>query len=491
MGSFQISFDSALCVIFYVTCLLYSFYKNYEISNDGLQNFYYLEEGWTIFKGRRRDDYDWEWEIYKKFTIDNSLIFIFHVAFFEIIRYMRFKHISSALTLFGCGAVLYIYGIKVLIILLLQNITFFGISLWGRSVYLLWIKAFLWIAIINIVKILYFYDQLNILLDIDNDKLLEFSIIISWNVIKCTCFCLDKTKTKDSNEHYRLIDLLGYSFYYPLLLFGPVIIYDRFKECRKIGWSFESLNTLKRMKTLAWRLFVCFFWALVMEIGQHFFYINIIQLELKLLQNTNLWVLYGLGYLMGQFFYIKYVIFYGIGIAFGSFDGLDMPQKPICIGRVHLYSDMWKFFDRGLYEFLFRYIYTQLCTKTSSGTRKIVASSVTFIFIYIWHGLYTFVLIWSALNWICIVLEGFVKNIFGINSKMGAIVGTHVFILSVLSNFFFFAREEVGYIYIRRTYYENLSNYLVLYVVAYCFYRTGEWIKSVENNRRNPLKKCF
>ncbi|XP_058823226.1 protein-cysteine N-palmitoyltransferase Rasp-like [Topomyia yanbarensis] len=491
MGSIKISVDAALCTVFYVACLFYSFYKNYEISNDGLQNFYYLEEGWSIFKGRRRDDYDWEWEIYKKFAVDNSLIFVFHAVFFEIIRIKRFKHISSALTVFGCGAILYIYGFKVLLILLLQNITFYTISSWSESIYLLWIKAFVWIAAINTVKILYFYDQLNILLDIDNDKLLEFSIIISWNVIKCTCFCLDKTKSKGSNEHYRLVDLLGYSFYYPLLLFGPVIIYDRFKECRKLSWPFESINTLKRIKTLAWRLCVCYFWALVMETGQHFFYINIIQLDLKLLQHTNLWVLYGLGYLMGQFFYVKYVIFYGIGIAFGNFDGLEMPQKPICIGRVHLYSDMWKFFDRGLYEFLFRYIYTQLCTTTSCGTRKILASSITFVFIYIWHGLYTFVLIWSALNWICIVLEGFVKSIFGNNTRIGALVGTHVFILSVLSNFFFFAREEVGYIYIRRTYYENINNYLVLYAVAYCFYRTGEWIKSIEGNRRSSLKKSF
>ncbi|XP_055541267.1 protein-cysteine N-palmitoyltransferase Rasp isoform X3 [Wyeomyia smithii] len=228
-----------------------------------------------------------------------------------------------------------------------------------------------------------------------------------------------------------------------------------------------------------------------MEIGQHLFYINIIHLDLKLIQQTNLWVLYGLGLLMAHFFFVKYVIYYGIGIAFGVFDGIEMPQKPICIGRVHLYSDMWKFFDRGLYEFLFRYIYTQLCTKTSSGVRKIMASLATFMFIYVWHGLYTFVMIWSALNWICVVLEGFVKNIFGNNTRLGALVGTHVFILSVLSNFFFFAREEVGYVYIKRTYFESISNYAVLYIVTYCFYRTGEWIKSIESNRKSLFKKTY
>lgn len=100
-------------------------------------------------------------------------------------------------------------------------------------------------------------------------------------------------------------------------------------------------------------------------------------------------------------------------------------------------------------------------------------------------------MIWSALNWICIVMEGFVKSMFGTNSKLGALVGTHVFVLSVLSNFFFFAREEVGYIYIRRTYFESINNYFMLYAVAYCFFRTGEFIKSIEGDRKYSLKKSF
>lgn len=491
MGPFRIPIDTALCIVFYVSCLFYSFYKNYELSNESLQNYYYLEEGWSIFNGRRRDDYDWEWEIYKKYAISHALIFALHAVLFEVIRYFRVRQVSLALTAFGCVAVFYIYGYKVLLILIWQNLTFFAIGHWTKSAAVLWVKAFLWIAMINSVKILFFYDQLNVLLDIDNDKLLEFSIIISWNVIKCTCFCLDRVNAGKDEQRYKFLDLLGYSFYFPLLLFGPVIIYDRFKECQRVRWPMESLNTMERLTKLLMRLAICFFWALVMEAGQHFFYINVIQLDLKLLEHVNLWALYGLGYMMGQFFYVKYIVFYGIGIAFGTFDGVLMPHKPICIGRVHLYSDMWKFFDRGLYEFLFKYIYTKLCTKTSSNVRKIFASSITFIFIYIWHGLYTFVMIWSALNWICIVMEGFVKNAFGANSKLGALVGTHVFVLSVLSNFFFFAREEVGYIYIRRTYFESVFNYVALYAVAYCFFRTGEFIKSVEGDRKYSLKKSY
>lgn len=65
------------------------------------------------------------------------------------------------------------------------------------------------------------------------------------------------------------------------------------------------------------------------------------------------WALYSFGYLMGQFFHIKYVVSYGTSIGMARFDGMDAPGLPKCIGRIHLYSDMWKFFDQGLYEFLF------------------------------------------------------------------------------------------------------------------------------------------
>lgn len=68
----------------------------------------------------------------------------------------------------------------------------------------------------------------------------------------------------------------------------------------------------------------------------------------------NPWALYTFGYLMGQFFHNKYVVFYGVSTAIAKFEGIDAPGLPKCIGRIHLYSNMWKYFDQGLYEFLFQ-----------------------------------------------------------------------------------------------------------------------------------------
>jgi len=68
----------------------------------------------------------------------------------------------------------------------------------------------------------------------------------------------------------------------------------------------------------------------------------------------DLWTLSGTGYSMGQFFHLKYVIFYGYPRAFVNADGIEARDHPKCISRIHLYSDMWRYFDTGLYKFMVR-----------------------------------------------------------------------------------------------------------------------------------------
>uniref|UniRef100_A0A182RLE5 Protein-cysteine N-palmitoyltransferase Rasp n=1 Tax=Anopheles funestus TaxID=62324 RepID=A0A182RLE5_ANOFN len=473
------------CAALYVGCLLYSFYKNYELSNENLENYHTLDTGWFIFKNRRRDDFDWEWEHYIGFVERHGLYFLVHVVVMELSRRVCAKHTSTVLTIFGLIVILRMYNVPVLTVILVQSLSFYYGNPAKYYRCTIWLKTFLWIAVINYFKVWYFYDKLNVHFNIHNDQLLELSLITSWNVIKCTSFCLDKGREPSTKEHYDLRDLMAYLLYFPLLLMGPAIVYSRFKTLHShFQHELEPNSFVYRMWILAKRLMMAWFWALVMLAGQHFLYVNLIQQDLVLLRHVNLWALYGLGFLMGQFFCIKYVVFYGVGIAFGRFDGIDMPAKPICIARVNQYSDMWKFFDRSLYEFLFKYIYTELCTKTSGLPRKILASLATFAFIYIWHGVFLFILIWSLINWVCILLERLVNHCTPADSRWRAIIGTHVFIPSVLSNFFFFASESVGFIYLQRTYTESISNYLGLYVASYCFYQTGQLVKNVQTNHR-------
>jgi protein-cysteine N-palmitoyltransferase HHAT len=51
---------------------------------------------------------------------------------------------------------------------------------------------------------------------------------------------------------------------------------------------------------------------------------------------------------------LKYTVIYGISATLAGAEGVEMPQPPKCISRIHLYSDMWRVFDPGLYKFLNR-----------------------------------------------------------------------------------------------------------------------------------------
>lgn len=57
-------------------------------------------------------------------------------------------------------------------------------------------------------------------------------------------------------------------------------------------------------------------------------------------------------FLAGQYFQVKYVVIFGLPAFFAYLDNMTPPGPPICISRVSKYAQMWRYFDRGLYEFL-------------------------------------------------------------------------------------------------------------------------------------------
>ena len=50
----------------------------------------------------------------------------------------------------------------------------------------------------------------------------------------------------------------------------------------------------------------------------------------------------------------RYYLFYGVSSLAAQVDGLDTPPPPKCTSLVYLYSDMWRSFDVGLYNYIHR-----------------------------------------------------------------------------------------------------------------------------------------
>jgi hypothetical protein len=72
------------------------------------------------------------------------------------------------------------------------------------------------------------------------------------------------------------------------------------------------------------------------------------------------WAHYGMGYSMGVMFQMKYVVTYGLSCTVARAEQIQTPNHPKCSGRIHLYSDMWRHVDQGLYFFLRKFVDSHL-----------------------------------------------------------------------------------------------------------------------------------
>lgn len=485
-------YEVAIYFIIYGVFLLYGIANIFSLRNDLIANTQYsFTSGWSII-GRKRDDSNDEWENFKLFLWRNFSWYFAHISLTEACRFLEPTLIPVAHSVLGLAFILATYQTQTVLTILCQLLTFYLVSRYFRKS-VVWALACIWIAVINILKNsskLYQHDTYV--------EYYEMLIALSWCILKCLSFCLSKIRHRDDDKligSFNLVNYFGYCLYFPTFICGPFMIYERYKGC--ISNSVATIEELEyRAKSLLRNGARIIGWLLFTDFALHFIYVFYLEQNITVVKSLNPWALYGFGYLMGQFFHCHYVVSYGIGITMAKFDRMDPPSQPKCIGRIHFYSDMWKYFDQGLYEFLFIYIYCSLCSKTGPRYKKVFASIVTFIFIFIWHGFYDYVLIWTVLNFVCLSVENvfkyFVKTAFYANlvrnfnfknqKRIYALIGSQIFIPSSISNFYFFAGVDVGNYFMQRTYQSGLFNYLALSVCCYCIFQSAEFINEYDSH---------
>lgn len=143
------------------------------------------------------------------------------------------------------------------------------------------------------------------------------------------------------------------------------------------------------------------------------------------------------------------------------------------------------------FYFIFRHIYAEMCTKTSSLPWKLFASFISFAFIYLWHGYYLFLLVWVFLNLASLYTELFGRYISQSNQynallksigsqnipRFNAFLGSQLLISSSISNVMFIGGPNVGKWLMIRTYFTGgVLNYIVLSVISYNFYQVSSFI---------------
>ena len=103
-------------------------------------------------------------------------------------------------------------------------------------------------------------------------------------------------------------------------------------------------------------------------------------------------------------FFKRYYLFYGVSSLAAQVDGIDAPPPPTCTSLIYLYSEMWRSFDVGLYNYIhrytvvsnirtplslhnYRYVYSPFRDSSYRGKGgEFIGGISCFVFVAIFHG---------------------------------------------------------------------------------------------------------
>ncbi|XP_069686211.1 protein-cysteine N-palmitoyltransferase Rasp-like [Periplaneta americana] len=436
--------------VIWVSGVVYSLYNvylagnYYKYNNGGI-----FSPGWS-FLNQKKDVSDFEWAIWSPFLCTAAPWVCVHLLVAEVVRY-------------ACKELLPIWYLTVSMLYLLQHVGLLATMSLAAEPCLMYLllqlrsRTVVYIAGLFLL-VLHNMDFRMNWMSLFYDQHYMLTISSAWIYMRSQSFCLDRLMSnKVSVSVAELVLLLGYCFYLPMLFLGPLVLFEEFEAGILKPYA---PWTVQRMKIFLLNILRYVWWMCFLELFLHFIYVGALQMDLKHVRILGVWAHYGMGFSMGIMFQLKYVVTYGLSCTVARAEQIKAPAHPKCISRIHLYSDMWRHFDQGLYFFLRKYMYVPVLGASPSLARRLLASLVCFSFVYAWHKVFLFVLIWSALNYAGVSIEIICKAIGSTRRyqlceksllstpqnirRFHAFIATPLFMMSALSNFYFFAGMEIG-----------------------------------------------
>ncbi|VDK63865.1 unnamed protein product [Onchocerca ochengi] len=279
-------------------------------------------------------------------------------------------------------------------------------------------------------------------------------------------FCIYLSRTKGISFSSSLfIRYTQYIFYPPYSITLIVLFNDFDVEMAEIE---NGRSKCINYRALLLRLVRIIAWFILFEVILHVIHVHALFVTNPALFNTlHEYELASVAYVNGKLFYMKYLLLFGIPSWFASADGMKPPAGPACISRISNYSQMWRNFDRGLYEFLKRQVYIPVSGDPSSkyfSLRRLAALLTVFLFVFAWHGTSSNYFYWILLNTIEICMEWVgaaiskttfynkIRNFLGPRGERRLIATSMIATAAcgVFGVFFFLSRNKIGIIIFKR-----------------------------------------
>ncbi|XP_064906385.1 protein-cysteine N-palmitoyltransferase HHAT-like protein isoform X6 [Columba livia] len=149
---------------------------------------------------------------------------------------------------------------------------------------------------------------------------------------------------------------------------------------------------------------------IAVDIFFHFFYILTLPSDLKFVNRLSDWSLAGLAYSNLVYDWVKAAVMFGVTNTIARLDHLEPPQPPKCITMLYVFAETH--FDRGINDWLCKYVYDHLGENHDNIMKELIATIATFAVTTLWLGPCEIVYIWSVFNCFGLNFELWVQKFF-------------------------------------------------------------------------------